>query len=198
MSPEQVTLLAQLLTLGGVAISIGWGTLQHHWTESANKAALALSQKQRDADAVTIGQDRRDAADKLESDRILLAAELDQRRLQSAKDVQDALELRATEIRANLELQANDIRSHQEELLRRMELITSSLRDNTVLTKDAVETAKAAYHEANSVNLKIAQLNQVAIENQQADAPVIQSIADTGLDTNIRVRKIEGNSGGTD
>jgi hypothetical protein len=163
MTPEQVTLLAQLLTLGGIAISIAWGTLQHRWSEQSRVQIEAT----REAEQKAISDERKADAAKLEQDRVLLAAELDGRRLATAAAAESALEARATEIRDALDAQAREIRQRQEQVSARLDEISRDIGGNTTLTQEAVDRATEALHESNNANAKIAHvtaLTQKAVD----------------------------------
>ena len=110
MTPEQVTLTAQMLTLTGVVISAIVAAVSSAWANQRR-------------------EERRD---------------------QTAARIEQQLETRAADIRLALEVQAGAVHAQQEALL-------AALRENTVLTQHGVHRADAAFHEANNINLKLAQ-----------------------------------------
>ncbi len=184
MTPEQVTLLAQMLTLAGVGISIGWGVLQHHW---ANVDRLQVAAK--------LEADRKADAAQLESDRVLLAAELEHQREKTSSALEDALEKRADEIRAALDKRSAEITAQQDALTESLGRLHGELQDNTDLTKHAGDRAEAAYQEAgvalvvaNSTNEKIVRIAESA---QLETRTTALSIQDTGADTNRRIQNVE-------
>jgi hypothetical protein len=210
MTSEQVTLLAQLLTLAGIAISIGWGTIQHHWTETERKETARKLEQERREDAEKLDEQRREDAAQLESDRVLLAQALEQQRQETLDATEAALEKRAAEIRKSLDEQAELIRKRQETLADKLDQAAierghmadslGTLRDevesNTSLTQNAVDNAKDAYHEAgaalvvaNSTNAKIIRIADATLLASQREQ---RSIRDTGEDTNARVQRVEG------
>ena len=141
MSPETVTLLAQVLTLLGVLTSIVWASVQRSWQNDQRAAE----------------------AKRLEEDQKLLVAWTEQKRDQTAAHIEQQLEKRAADIRLALEVQAGAVHAQQEALL-------TALRENTVLTQHGVTRASEAFHEANSINLKLAQAQTDAASALQRTA----------------------------
>lgn len=141
MSPEQVSFVAQLLTLVGVVLSIVWASVQRSWTN----------------------QQRATDVTRLEEDHKLLQAMAEQRREQTAARLELQLEKRAADIRLALEATAGELSARQEALL-------TALKENTSLTQHGVTRADAAFHEANNINLKLAQAQTDAAQALQLAA----------------------------
>lgn len=123
-------------------------------------------------------QDQRDAKEKVKQD--------------AEKAIRDAetLERNAVRIEEQIERRAAELAKFQEASAKVLALeaaaahteLVGLVHANTALTHDAVDGAKAAYHEANSVNLKIATTNE-NIASLQEDLKKTISIAETAQST---------------
>ncbi|HXI15475.1 MAG TPA: hypothetical protein VNM48_03815 [Chloroflexota bacterium] len=143
MTESAVTLWLQVLIFLGVVVNIGYAAIKRKW--EAQDLTRAAQEVKRVAE-------------------------------EEAEKVKEALLVHNTQLQAEVKLLAVETR-HREEMARQREdtaaaqraMLVLELSKNTALTRDVGQDARHAYKEANSVNLKIAEVRQEAVSERQHD-----------------------------